>query len=553
MKKIIISLFLILISTSISYASQTNVENVYKIYSYAYNPLTQMYEVQASGSAVYIWDGKVITNAHVLIDSKSNPYNHYEVCQTYSFKERPGCFSVANLKHIDVESDLAYLSINSWNYNLWPGVSWSLNSVDIGDSVTVLGYPGTGWETITLSEWKISGYTNGYYKTDSDIDSWNSGGWVFNESGNFVWMPTLIVSDAANLGYIIGVEDILGFIDRAITEPNYSIDISSFKEHWNTFKRNTKNAKLISTPGIQIRNPGEYNYKIVTHDISDLWLSEYFLKSTRGDTYVEIGNFHVLESTLDFANIWDSYESNTNRKIIKRELKLGWKDLLLLAYIDLKTQDLNMFFYSQSSSYSIYGNMTESKPIIDALKMLISNTDILEQAPSKPKLSYSWYQIFTQDKLFSSIEVGNSTLVNYTQLWGHDIELSFETAWNNFSFDAVNDSYEDILEKYFIEWEWEEGYILDKTRLVRNKKWEIFILSKYATPIADEFIYTLSKYDEQKGVSWYYYANISLSNSEYWILKNDLITFFDTLEFDGNDPVTTTNTNSLITVSQFFQ
>ncbi len=553
MKKIIISLFVLFASISGVYAWANNIENVFKIYSYKYDPLTEMYEPQASGSAVYIGNGKIVTNAHVLIDKKQKPYNYYEVCKTYSFRERPWCISVANLKHIDVERDLAYLSINSAWFELWSWVSWTINPITIWDSITVLWYPGTGWETITLSEWKISGYAEGYYKTDSDIDSGNSWWWVFDANEDFVGMPTLIVSDAANLWYIIGAEDILEFISEAQSSSSISTDISDFKDIWNDHRVKMKEEKLLKVPGMQIRNPSKYNFEVISYSATKSGTSEYFLKSSLWETYIELWNIHLLQSDVSFMDTWEGSESDEDYKIIKREISLWWKNLTLLAYIDLATQDIVMYFYSESSSFSIFGNMTESKQIIDALKMLISDTDILEQESASLQLQYKWYGLSPQEKLFSSNEVWSSTLINFTSLRWNEVELSFEVLWADSSFENIDGSYEDILDLYFAEWVDDEGYIILKSNLIKNSKGEIFILSKYDSPEGDSNYYTLNKYSSPRGVDGYYYAYINVNKEWDTITKDDLITFFDSLEFEWNDPVSVADQSSLKTVSQFFQ
>lgn len=512
-----------------------------------------MYEPQASGSAVYLWDGKIITNAHVVVGEDENPYNYYEVCRTYSFREKPACISVANLKHYDTQKDIAYLTINSSALDLWPWVSWTTSPINIGDSITVLGYPGTGWETITLSEGKISGYVDGYYKTDSDIDAGNSWGGVFNSIWDFVWIPTLIVSDAANLGYIIGIEDILSFISNAQSSANYSVDITKFRNLWNEHKQKLRNTGLISIPGMQIRNPEKFNYEVVSYQNSGNGLSEYFLKSTRWATYVEVWNMQVLESQVRFLNIWDGLESNSERKIITRELTLWGNDLTLLAYIDLITQNIEMYFYSESTSFSIYGNMTESTAIIDALKMLISNTDILQQQAASLSLEYSWFQLTTQDQLFSTNEIENSTLSNHTEISGTSIDLSFEVL-QNASFQNSDSTYEEVLAEYTSqESSDEEDYILNKSEIVRNTKWETFILSEYISNADNARYISLIKYSSFEWTHGYYYAFIAIPEDDFPSIKTNLITFFDTLTLKGTDPLTLSSQDSLKSVQQFFE
>jgi hypothetical protein len=75
------------------------------------------------------------------------------------------------------------------------------DEVEIGDRLRILGYPGIGGETITLTEGAISGFTlergvNGraWIKTDATIAGGNSGGLGANSEGELVGIPTIVTS-----------------------------------------------------------------------------------------------------------------------------------------------------------------------------------------------------------------------------------------------------------------------------------------------------------------------------------------------------------------------
>lgn len=68
-----LSLFFIFISSSSAAGNEQIVSSIMKIKTYTYNPFTDTYTLLGYGSAVYIGDGKLVTNAHVVIDEDENP------------------------------------------------------------------------------------------------------------------------------------------------------------------------------------------------------------------------------------------------------------------------------------------------------------------------------------------------------------------------------------------------------------------------------------------------------------------------------------------------
>ena len=58
----------------------------------------------------------------------------------------------------------------------------------------ILGFPGAGWDTMTLTRGAYSGMVewgdHAYIKTDADSSGGNSGGAAFDGQGNFVGVPS---------------------------------------------------------------------------------------------------------------------------------------------------------------------------------------------------------------------------------------------------------------------------------------------------------------------------------------------------------------------------
>jgi hypothetical protein len=96
--------------------------------------------------------------------------------------------------------------------------------LQLGDPLTILGYPGIGGDTITLTRGEVGGFTSepdygdrAYIKTSATIAGGNSGGLVADERGFLIGIPTQLGS---------GGDDVL--IDcRVIADTNRDGEINS--------------------------------------------------------------------------------------------------------------------------------------------------------------------------------------------------------------------------------------------------------------------------------------------------------------------------------------
>jgi S1-C subfamily serine protease len=168
-----------------------------------------------SGSGTVISkNGLVITNNHVIFDdSEQKPLDAFEVCITFDVKEEPVCKYTARLMANDKDLDVAILKINPTDVfgQTLPDLKYMNFETSAapkeGDTVQVVGYPGSGGETVTISKGQISGFDtyNGYkyFKTDTDFDFGSSGGTALDAEGNYIGIPTYIRSYAENVGYFL--------------------------------------------------------------------------------------------------------------------------------------------------------------------------------------------------------------------------------------------------------------------------------------------------------------------------------------------------------------
>jgi S1-C subfamily serine protease len=160
-----------------------------------------------SGSGTIIsTDGLILTNAHVVLPDRDYPVDHLMISLTASQDEKPEPSYYAEVLQADAALDLAVIKITKdINGNDLGATEVNLPAVPIGDSdalnlgdrISIMGYPGIGGETITLTSGEVSGFTSeeaygnrAFIKTNATIAGGNSGGLAVNENGELVGIPT---------------------------------------------------------------------------------------------------------------------------------------------------------------------------------------------------------------------------------------------------------------------------------------------------------------------------------------------------------------------------
>lgn len=249
MKKIIP--FLVFLVLADGFAVQAKVsENEYwsiaQIFVYDEND-----EVVSTGSGVVIdEEGRMLTNYHVISDLQDYPDGYLSVCMTVDVTEPPLCFLVVEIVYTWEDVDLALLQIvEVYDYEAEAYISREefldkydtvINhvyfnkqvlfeeSVEIGDEIQILGYPGVGGSAITYTKGTVSGFERvllddgTYYpymiKTDASINPGNSGGGAFNSDSLFIGIPSVGTYDMGDMAYIISLPVINLFLTEALGE-----------------------------------------------------------------------------------------------------------------------------------------------------------------------------------------------------------------------------------------------------------------------------------------------------------------------------------------------
>ena len=155
--------------------------------------------------------GLILTNCHVAYPVAMGYPGDYEydvlvVALTISSDEPARPTYLAEVAAYDPVLDLAIIRVtheldgspvDAGDLDLpYTGLGDS-DMLEVGDQISILGYPGIGGETITFTSGNVSGFTResgvqgrAWIKTDATIAGGNSGGTAVDEDGLLVGVPT---------------------------------------------------------------------------------------------------------------------------------------------------------------------------------------------------------------------------------------------------------------------------------------------------------------------------------------------------------------------------
>ncbi|HLD92664.1 MAG TPA: serine protease [Anaerolineales bacterium] len=181
-------------------------EAVVQIWAEFYDETGEL-QIGWTGSGTIISaDGLILTNAHVVLPDRYFPVDALAVAMTISQDTEPEPRYYAEVLQADASLDIAVIRVTA-DYNGNPVDRASLNlphvllgnsdQLNLGDSLTILGYPGIGGDTVTLTRGEVSGFTSqpvygqrAFIKTSATIAGGNSGGLAVDASGQLIGVPT---------------------------------------------------------------------------------------------------------------------------------------------------------------------------------------------------------------------------------------------------------------------------------------------------------------------------------------------------------------------------
>lgn len=194
-----------------------------RIESYRLAKNGDIYQASSASATLISHDGLLLTNSHVVLDDNEKPYDVFAICLSYDIYQEPVCEYIAFLLGYDKNLDLALLKMASTDNrgNLLPNLPYYrydfTSEVKVGAVLNIYGYSDIGGKNLTQTQGQVSGFDNEkgikYLKTDADISSGNSGGTALDEAGNFVGVPTYVISSYENLGYVLDIKEAKIFIE----------------------------------------------------------------------------------------------------------------------------------------------------------------------------------------------------------------------------------------------------------------------------------------------------------------------------------------------------
>ena len=155
-------------------------------------------------------DGLILTNAHVVLAPRLYDLQYLVIALTVAQDQPPKDMYIASIVQADANMDIALIkpssdlngkAINYSALNLPFVPLGNSNALSLGDTITVLGYPGIGGDTITLTKGQVSGFTSeqpygnrAWIKTNATISGGNSGGLAVNDNGELIGVPSQVGS-----------------------------------------------------------------------------------------------------------------------------------------------------------------------------------------------------------------------------------------------------------------------------------------------------------------------------------------------------------------------
>ena len=170
----------------------------------------QLVEGWSGSGTIISEDGLILTNAHVILSDRYYNVVDLVVAITMEQDAPPVKMFFADVIQADARLDLAVIKVRS-DLNGAPANFSSLgiepvplgnsDSLGLGDEIIIIGYPGIGGQTITLTRGEVSGFTSeepygnrAFIKTSATIAGGNSGGLAANAQGEIIGIPSQVGS-----------------------------------------------------------------------------------------------------------------------------------------------------------------------------------------------------------------------------------------------------------------------------------------------------------------------------------------------------------------------
>jgi putative serine protease PepD len=174
-----------------------------------YVPLAEEGWASTGSGSLLNDEGYVLTNNHVIAENIGEIYIGLNWADPTA---EPDTFYYCEIVKTSPELDLAILHVVATSQGdslpsdlVFPYLPiGNSDNVKIGDQVTIIGYPGIGGTTPTMTAGTVSGFSpdeyngieKGWIKTDTLISWGNSGGMAINLEGELIGVPTQFTEES---------------------------------------------------------------------------------------------------------------------------------------------------------------------------------------------------------------------------------------------------------------------------------------------------------------------------------------------------------------------
>jgi len=350
-----------------------------------------------SGSGTVISkDGLIITNNHVIFDdNEQKPLDAFEVCITFDVSKEPECIYTARLVANNKDMDVAILKLNQTDVfgQSVPDLKY-LNYKTSSEpkeesTVQVIGYPGSGGDTITITKGQISGFDNynnfTYFKTDTDFDHGSSGGTVMDMEGNYIGIPTYIVTYSENVGYFLDLREAVSWIDSHLADKSTvnAVAENQLKEELARIKKANETLKFSydEYPKLSLEAPQGWRF----YEISDdgIYLEQEKLTESAGlSVYINYYQYKIDDGYMkkldeELMKLKDQYPD-----FKKEETEFNGYEAIKLTYTSYSSRRIAIYIpYGYAlvglSYYIDLDEAEKQEPAMEeVLKTIKLNSDI---------------------------------------------------------------------------------------------------------------------------------------------------------------------------------
>lgn len=288
----------------------------------------QLVEAWSGSGTIITEDGLILTNEHVVLD----PYvvvADLLVAVTVQQDQAPVPMFYADVLQADYYLDLAVIKIRSDllgnpvdldALGIEPVTIGSSDELQLGDPMVIIGYPGIGGQTITLTRGEVSGFTaeapygnRAFIKTSATIAGGNSGGLAATPQGVLVGVPTQLGSGDLDAGFVDCRFLVDTNRDGVIDENDHCIPLGGFINAIRPIALALPLIEAAQAGQVAIVGPYVQEYEEVEMG-GELLLEEYFIDNTNdwlvysdfdGSIKIDEGNLIInLDDSHDLLFTW---------------------------------------------------------------------------------------------------------------------------------------------------------------------------------------------------------------------------------------------------------